>query len=346
MESIRFKEDESSGPVPGRVSIIMPAYNGQKYIAESISSVIAQTYQNWELIVVDDGSVDRTAEIVRSLQTSDRRIHYIYQSNGKQAKARNTGIRHSSGEFIAFLDQDDLWVEKKLEKQVEVLAETDIDVVFSDGFYFPGDNIFYEANRFSTIGGKFDGDSFFRLSFTINRIPILSAIVRRKSLLGVGLFDEDPQYLNCDDYDLWLRLANAGTTFFGMSDLLVRYRIHPDQASKNIIQTHKAEISILEKYRYNTKLDEGEKQLRLRTKYRDLVYALIDGNRTNEAVNYYKLLFARDDRKLKTLVRLFLLRFWPGRYKDWNSQLIRVSAGIDHRVIQPLKNMRRVAGLY
>lgn len=346
MKSIPFNVPELSGPVPGRVSIIMPAYNGQKYIAESIYSVIAQTYQNWELIVVDDGSVDRTAEIVRCLQISDRRIHYIYQSNGKQAKARNTGIRHSNGEFIAFLDQDDLWVEQKLEKQIEVLAEADIDVVFSDGFCFLGDDVFYEANRFSTLTGKYDGDSFFRLSFIINRIPVLSAMVRRKSLVRVGMFEEDPQYQNCDDYDLWLRLADAGANFFGMSDYLVRYRLHPDQASTNIIQTFKAEISILEKYRYTTKLDEGEKQLRIRTRYRDLVNALIDGNRTNEAVNYYKLLFARDDRKLNTLVRLLILTFWPGRYKDWNSQLIKISADIDHRVIQPIKNIRRVAGVY
>ncbi len=344
MESIRFKGDELSGQIPGRVSIIMAAYNGQKYIADSIRSVIAQTFQDWELIVVDDGSVDGTAEIVRRLQSSDCRIHFIYQSNGKQAKARNTGIRHSSGEFIAFLDQDDMWVDNKLEKQVEVLSATDVDVVFSDGFYFQGDNIFDEANRFSTVDGKFDGDSFFRLSFTINRIPILSAIVRRKSLVRIGLFEEDPQYQNCDDYDLWLRLADAGATFFGMRDVLVRYRLHPDQASNNLIQTLKAEIIILEKYRYNTKLDEGEKQFRLRTKYRELVSALIDDNRTDEAVDYYKLLFARDDRKLKTLVRLFLLRFWPGRYKDWNRQLIRICAGIDHRVIQPIRNIRRLAG--
>ena len=87
------------------VSIIMPAFNSQRYISESIESIIAQTYTNWELIVVDDGSTDRTAEIVSTFTKSDNRIRYIYQENQRQGKARNAGISISKGEWIAFLGQ-------------------------------------------------------------------------------------------------------------------------------------------------------------------------------------------------------------------------------------------------
>src|SRR5919106_5413407 len=96
------------------VSVIMPAYNAEKYIAGSIRSVIVQTYSDWELIVVDDGSTDSTATVVQEFVARDPRIKYIFQENGRLGKARNTGIRNSSGPLIAFLDSDDLWVPIKL----------------------------------------------------------------------------------------------------------------------------------------------------------------------------------------------------------------------------------------
>jgi glycosyltransferase involved in cell wall biosynthesis len=95
-----------------KVSVIMPAYNGEKYIAASMRCVLEQTHTNVELIVIDDGSTDRTAEIVKEFQASDERVIYVFQQNGGQGQARNKGIRLSCGEVIAFLDQDDLWVKE------------------------------------------------------------------------------------------------------------------------------------------------------------------------------------------------------------------------------------------
>jgi teichuronic acid biosynthesis glycosyltransferase TuaG len=101
----------------------MPAYNAEKYIGDSIKSVLAQTYSNWELIVVDDGSTDGTAAVVREFVDRDNRIKYFYQENGRLGKARNTGIGHAAGPLIAFLDSDDLWVETKLEAQTRAMTE-------------------------------------------------------------------------------------------------------------------------------------------------------------------------------------------------------------------------------
>jgi len=114
------------------VSVIMPAYNAEKYIAESIESVLAQTYEQWELLIIDDGSADRTKAIAESYAVRDERIQYIFQLNGKQGRARNKGIAAAHGEMIAFLDADDIWLPSKLEVQVAEMKEKGADLVFAD----------------------------------------------------------------------------------------------------------------------------------------------------------------------------------------------------------------------
>src|SRR5258706_12531894 len=106
------------------ISVIMPAYNAEKFITQSIQSVIAQTYSNWELVIVDDGSTDNTKEIVSGFQKTEPRIKYIYQPNGRQGKARNTGIEHAAGEWIAFLDAEDILIPAMLEKQFALMKKT------------------------------------------------------------------------------------------------------------------------------------------------------------------------------------------------------------------------------
>ncbi|NJN94723.1 MAG: glycosyltransferase family 2 protein [Anaerolineales bacterium] len=102
------------------VSVIIPAYNAQDFIAQTIESVIKQTYSHWELCIVDDGSTDDTAKIIQSY-SSDNRIKYLYQQNQERAAARNHGLRCSSGRYVAFLDADDLWLPDKLKAQVQFL---------------------------------------------------------------------------------------------------------------------------------------------------------------------------------------------------------------------------------
>lgn len=105
------------------VSIIMPCYNGEKYIEETIGSVLAQTYKNWELIVIDDGSKDASAQIVKELAKKDSRIKLLQQSNAGSAAARNNGIRNAKGRYIALLDSDDLWHCNFLSEQLQFMKE-------------------------------------------------------------------------------------------------------------------------------------------------------------------------------------------------------------------------------
>ena len=109
----------------------MPAYNAEKYVGQAIQSVLDQTHSDWELIVVDDGSTDRTSDLVQQIAGSESRIRYLFQENSRLGKARNNGIQHSSGNLIAFLDSDDLWLPQKLEMQLQIQKSTNADLVFT-----------------------------------------------------------------------------------------------------------------------------------------------------------------------------------------------------------------------
>ena len=123
------------------VSIIVPTFNYDKFIGEALDSVLCQSYQNIECIVIDDGSTDATQKIVIEYQCRDPRIRYIYQDNMGVSAARNNGLRNAKGEFIQFLDADDLIDSKKIELQLSFLvAHPEVDVVYGDGFYFRTNN--------------------------------------------------------------------------------------------------------------------------------------------------------------------------------------------------------------
>ena len=271
------------------VSIIMPAYNAEKYIAESIRSVLAQSYSNWELIVINDGSTDKTEEIVRAY-ASDDRIKYILQRNGGQGKARNKGIKSSTGTLIAFLDSDDLWAENKLELQVRALNEMGVDLVFSDGFFFTGTDSSNERCKFSeNYGrfarfGKFSGPQMFDLLLEHNSIPTLSVLARKSLLLEVGLFEEEGiTSVKCEDYDLWLRLAKNGAVFYGMQQPLVRYRIHPEASSRKAYEMATAEITVVKKHIHESALDKETIRKRIGVLYEYMLWTLLDEYRMEEA---------------------------------------------------------------
>ncbi len=270
------------------VSIIMPAYNADKYIAQSIQSVLEQTYQNWELIIVDDGSTDRTAQIVQDFLSLDDRIKYVFQLNKGLGSARNKGINNSTGELIAFLDSDDLWIKEKLELQVRRMEETKADLVFSDGFIFPEHDGTDETVSFQTIIGKFAGADMFSLSFVRNRIPVLSVLTRRETLNQVGLFDEDRRCHGAEDYDLWLRMAKHGAVFYGMKEKLVRYRIHTEAMSRNEVEMLKAWNTVLSRHKRDGSLSKKVKQDRYRELNQQLAAIFIDKGRSIDAVRYLK----------------------------------------------------------
>ena len=216
------------------VSIIMPAFNAGLYIEESITSVINQTYQNWELIIINDGSSDNTADIAAWLASKDSRIYLINQQNKKLSGARNTGVRAAKGEWIAFLDADDLWVPEKLEKQLLYADKNpDCGLIFSDGFKFY-DDLLENRVPYETISGSFTAAEMYKLQYHGNYIPVLSVIVKKKHFDAIGFLDEDPNlYGGCEDWDYWLQFAIHGVSFYGIDEKLFYYRRHLTNMSNN-----------------------------------------------------------------------------------------------------------------
>lgn len=296
------------------VSVIMPAYNAEKYIAESIRSVLAQTYSGWELIVVDDGSSDGTGGVAREFVARDSRIKYIFQENGRLGKARNTGLKNARGELIAFLDSDDLWIETKLEAQMRAMGENDADVVFSDCYIFHNENTADERTRFGSFSGKFSGREILDLLMYQNRIPVLTVLLKRASLDRVGGFEEGKPYHGLEDYDLWLKLARAGFVFYGISDALARYRKHAAAMSAVQSSVFKPMLLIVQRHMNESDLSESEKQRRITGLYRELIAALIDEGKIAEAKQFVQELYSFNQSSIVTRLQKLLINLWPRQY--------------------------------
>ena len=223
-----------------KVSVIIPTYNRAEYLPEAIDSVLNQAYQDFEIIVIDDGSTDNTRE---ALLPYMEKIRYMYQENKGISAARNAGIKISNGEYIAFLDSDDIWFPEKLEMQVDLLQnKLDTGVVFSDTYSF--DNFGKKSpNYFSNIKPH-SGNMFIHL-FMENFIPNITVVARKSCFDIVGLFNEDLTY--SEDYDMWLRTSKHFN--FGFIDkVLAKYRIHENKQTQTVgeINQYLNRIKVLE----------------------------------------------------------------------------------------------------
>jgi teichuronic acid biosynthesis glycosyltransferase TuaG len=211
------------------LSVVMPAYNAEKYIAESIESVLKQTFTDLELLIVDDGSTDRTRAIIDEFAIVDKRIKLLCQDRGRQGKARNLAIKNSRGKYIAFLDADDTWLPNKLQVQVDILKHrAEIDLVFCPG-YIVAEH--HEPEYFYVTVKEWCREEDMEVFTNVNQIPILSAVVKKQALLDAGSFTEDPSIQNCEDYHLWLKLLGNGCRFLSIPGYLFNYRVHEHQST-------------------------------------------------------------------------------------------------------------------
>lgn len=211
-----------------KVSVIIPIFNGEKFISEAIESVFNQTFKDYEIIVVNDGSTDNTNEIIKKY---DSKLRYFQHENNKGPNAaRNTGIMNSSGPYIAFLDSDDVWLENKLERQMELMsATTDLGLV-GCGFY----KIDGSRNIISKVEGiQYKSKKLLLEELMIRNVPCGGAsgvVILRKCFENIGLFDESLK--GSEDRDMWLRIARHYNVEF-LKDPLVKIRVHKDNSSKN-----------------------------------------------------------------------------------------------------------------
>lgn len=231
------------------VSIIMPAYNAGKFITESIQSVINQSYPHWELIIINDGSTDDTEEKVKSLQANNSRIVYVLQQNGGQGKARNRGLEEAQGDYIAFLDSDDLWVAHKLKFQVDLMQKhPEIDLLFSGAVAFKDsiNNTLQPLNHNNSA--IYSGEDAIRTFIKGNKVPILTGLVKRDVMEAVGNFDASLHLQNVEDSHLWLKMLFANYTLKSCPEVLAYYRIHEAQATGNKFKNTLKEINLIKDF--------------------------------------------------------------------------------------------------
>ncbi|MBW4421858.1 MAG: glycosyltransferase family 2 protein [Myxacorys californica WJT36-NPBG1] len=218
------------------VSVIIPAYNAEVFIAQTLDSVLAQTYQTFEIIVVDDGSRDRTAEIVRSYAERDDRIQLVQQANAGVAAARNLAIQHSHGKYIAPIDADDIWYPRKLEKQVQCLESADASVGLSYAWtvYINAQGAIVARYPVERLGNP-EGDVLTTLVFSNFLGHASNPLIRRSCIDHVGGYS--PHLLaqgaqGCEDWDLYLRIAEH-YEFRVVSEYLIGYRHHDSSMTTN-----------------------------------------------------------------------------------------------------------------
>ncbi len=218
------------------ISIVVPAYNCASYIEETFRSVQKQDLQDWEIIFVNDGSTDNTAEVLESFASEDSRVIVVEQENGRQGKARNNGISHAQGEWIAFLDADDLWPENKLSLQLSKTLEANVDLSFTDGFICLGNNMNLREFRFGVNDKIYHGNKAILEFHEQNRIPTSSVLVKKSVLQEVGGFPEKLIVQNCEDYLLWVKLLTKGKSFLSIGEPLLFYRVHDNSSTSTEVK--------------------------------------------------------------------------------------------------------------
>lgn len=296
------------------VSIIIPAYKVAPFIRETLDSVFAQSFTDFEVIVINDGSPD-TAELEQALERYLNDITYLKQINQGAGAARNAGLRVARGRFVAFLDGDDIWLPNFLSEQLELIQSgRGYDLVYADAVNFGLQTI---AGRTSMQTNPSEGEVSFESLLTARCNVITSAVVaRREPILAVGLFDEN--FPNSQDFDLWLRLAKHGARFNYQRKVLVRRRIYAGSLASDSEKSYEGEVRVLEKARLRDDLTPSERSAlestaKLRRASIDLIKAkrsLLNGDFTSASTSFQLANEQLGSWKLRLV--LIWLRLAPG----------------------------------
>ncbi|RLD17738.1 MAG: glycosyltransferase family 2 protein [Caldiserica bacterium] len=231
------------------VSVIITTYNRKNFLKEAIESVLNQTYKEIEIIVVDDGSIDGTEEIVKKYP-----VKYFWQKNRGISSARNVGFKLSKGEYIAYLDSDDLWKKEKLEKEVNFLKENpQYPLCYTDEVWYRNGEFLNQKKKHK----KYDG-FIFEKCLPLCIISPSSALFRRW-VLEKYKFDEKLPV--CEDYDLWLRITKDYPVGFIPEKLIIKRGGHPDQLSKKYPAMDRFRIYALKKLLKDRNLDKEKRKL-------------------------------------------------------------------------------------
>lgn len=249
------------------VSVIVPAYNSEAYLGLALTSLVNQTYSNWEALVVDDGSRDDTMSLALKFAAQDSRIEVFQQENSGPASARNRGLARARGELVAFLDADDLWMPRKLEVQTVLLESENADIAYvAPSFIDHAGNSLGQPD-WSRFAGTRESELFLSLQYSAQFLLTSCVMLKTRVLREAGGFD--PSLRSGEDGELWLRLAQGPWRFTGTDEALCLYRSH----SQGL--THQGELGFwshmqfLPRYFHLSELDPRLKPCPFRLHFRN-----------------------------------------------------------------------------
>jgi len=220
-------------------SVIIPTFNRESFLQPAIDSVLEQSYKNFELIIVDDGSTDSTKNLVNSY--SDSRITYLYQENKGVSASRNLALSKSKGNFIAFLDSDDRWLKEKLEKTLEYIKKyPGIDIFHTEEIWYKNGKILRQKKKHKKPTGF-----VYKCSLPLCCIGMSTAVIKKTIFDEIGFFDET--FEGCEDYDFWLRTTYIHEIKLIPEALTLKNGGRPDQLSLSIWGLDRFRIKALRK---------------------------------------------------------------------------------------------------
>lgn len=291
------------------VDVIIPTYNGMPWLEQTLSSVLAQTYQYIKVYVIDDGSNDGTENYMSSVM--DKRVTYIKKKNGGVSGARNLGIKSSDSPFIAFLDSDDIWFPEKIEKQIKILkSDNEIGLVYGHHYNIDEDNIILGNLRIYEKGWIFDklcNGNFIAGSASM-------AIVRRSVIEDVGTFRED--FINGEDWELWLRIAKKYKIDY-VPEIIASIRQHPGNAQKNQVKMADALVYAYWQMKNGLPLTKSEQRLMAS-------YCLFNASATYYTNREYT-------KARKTLLKLFQEN--PPAPRDFENWKLHIGFGLFTKIM-------------
>jgi teichuronic acid biosynthesis glycosyltransferase TuaG len=257
------------------VSIVVPVYNSAAFLDEAVQSVLAQTFSEWELLLVDDGSTDESPILCQRYAEQDQRIFYHRKENGGQASARNLGISKARFGLIAFLDSDDRWLQDKLEIQLQEMITHHAGFVYAMvKELLPGNGPDRYQERDVKLHWKFgffSGEDFFKQLYTGSGVTCSSVLVEKKLLDEAGGFDENPVLRGVEDWDLWLRICKTGMNVYGSEKVLVHYRIHGAGVHHQMVRMFTGKKKVYEKYDNDPRVPRLARLRQYRYVYRELM---------------------------------------------------------------------------
>lgn len=297
----------------------MPAFNAALTIKESINSVIDQTYNEWELIIVNDASVDNTSSLINEISIKENRIVVInLEKNGGLPNARNEGIKIAKGKYIAFLDSDDVWGADKLIEQVNYhLAHPEIKISHT-GFQMFDENGIIKRPFKKLVELNYKNKGVILPSiYCKNTIGVLTVMVERELITSTGGFDTN--LWTMEDQDMWIRIARLGNCFGYINKNLAQYRINPNGISNKIGRYKKAYKQFIDKHKPETvELNCYNLVLANYYRYFGIVYFK---NKAYRIATMYLLKSVKFEKYILDLIMtwglflvsstLYLFRFWP-----------------------------------